>query len=133
MLIRKLSCKYCKINQWFCNKCSSIAVYTPYLVLMIMSCPVRKSKGVDPQGCIQVDAINERLHLVECFVENSEVRQTLYEDHLRKMPDFQRISTKFQTKKANLQVGNNLISKFCSLVMFCTTRSLLHLGLYSNI
>jgi len=55
------------------------------------------------QPLIQVDAIRERLDLVDQFVQNSEARQILYEDHLRKMPDFQRLSTKFQSKKANLQ------------------------------
>jgi len=55
------------------------------------------------QPLIQVDAIKERLDLVENFVENSEVRQIMYEDHLRKMPDFQRLSTRFQSKKASLQ------------------------------
>ena len=53
----------------------------------------------------QVDAIQERHSLVETFVNNAEVRQTLHEDHLRKMPDFQRISAKFHTKAAKLQVG----------------------------
>ena len=55
------------------------------------------------QPLIQLDMIRERLDLVEQFVGNSDVRQSLYEDHLRKMPDFQRIATKFQNKKANLQ------------------------------
>jgi len=55
------------------------------------------------QPLIQLDMIRERLDLVEQFVQNSDVRQSLYDDHLRKMPDFQRISTKFQNKKANLQ------------------------------
>ena len=59
------------------------------------------------QPLIQVDRIRERLDLVEQFVQNSEARQTLYEDHLRKMPDFQRISTRFQSKKATLQVIDN--------------------------
>lgn len=55
------------------------------------------------QPLIQHDLICERLNLVEQFVQNSDIRQSLYEDHLRKMPDFQRIATKFQNKKANLQ------------------------------
>ena len=61
------------------------------------------------QPLIQVDAIRERLDLVDQFVQNSEARQILYEDHLRKMPDFQRLSTKFQSKKANLQVGASIL------------------------
>ena len=63
------------------------------------------------QPLIHVDAIKERLDLVECFVKNSDARQTLYEDHLRKMPDFQRISTKFQSKRASLQVFTKFIIK----------------------
>jgi len=55
------------------------------------------------QPLIQHDLICERLNLVEQFVQNSDIRQSLYEDHLRKMPDFQRIATKFQNKKATLQ------------------------------
>ena len=59
------------------------------------------------QPLTEVAGIQERLDLVESFVGNSEARLTLYEDHLRKMPDFQRISTKFSGQKANLQVECN--------------------------
>ena len=62
--------------------------------------------------CLKVDAIKERLDLVENFVENSEVRQIMYEDHLRKMPDFQRLSTRFQSKKASLQVKDLIFRCF---------------------
>lgn len=55
------------------------------------------------QPLIQADQIAERLDLVESFVGNSEARMMMHEDHLRKMPDFQRISTKFVSKNANLQ------------------------------
>ena len=47
--------------------------------------------------------INERLDLVELMVNNTEVRQMLFEDHLKRFPDFQRLSAKFASCKANLQ------------------------------
>ena len=47
--------------------------------------------------------INERLNLVELMVTNTEMRQLLWEDHLRKFPDFQRLSAKFGSSKATLQ------------------------------
>lgn len=55
------------------------------------------------QPLLDVDKINERLDLVELLTNSTEIRQTLFEDHLRKMPDFQRLSSKFQAKKATLQ------------------------------
>jgi DNA mismatch repair ATPase MutS len=53
---------------------------------------------------VQADKINERLDLVEAFVECTDLRQNLHEDHLRKMPDFQRLATRFHSKRATLQV-----------------------------
>jgi len=47
--------------------------------------------------------INERLDLVEIMVNNTEMRQLLFEEHLRKFPDFQRLAAKFGSAKANLQ------------------------------
>ena len=47
--------------------------------------------------------INERLNLVDLMVTNTEMRQLLWEDHLRKFPDFQRLSAKFGSSKATLQ------------------------------
>ena len=40
---------------------------------------------------------------VELMVTNTEMRQLLWEDHLRKFPDFQRLSAKFGSNKASLQ------------------------------
>jgi len=47
--------------------------------------------------------INERLDLVEVMINNTNTRQTIHEDHLRKFPDLQRLSGKLAAKKANLQ------------------------------
>lgn len=47
--------------------------------------------------------LEERLNVVETFIENSEMRHYVYKDQLRRIPDFQRIAKKFQRKRASLQ------------------------------
>lgn len=47
--------------------------------------------------------IDRRLDIVETFVNNVQLRQTITEDHLRRMPDYQRLAKKLQKARANLQ------------------------------
>lgn len=50
-----------------------------------------------------LNKINERLDIVETLVMNTDVRQQLYDQHLRTIPDIQSLVRKIQRKKANLQ------------------------------
>ena len=52
-------------------------------------------------GCLPCP--DERMNVVEAFVNNAEMRHVVYKDQLRRIPDFQRIAKKFQSKKATLQ------------------------------
>ncbi|KAL1131589.1 hypothetical protein AAG570_011203, partial [Ranatra chinensis] len=50
-----------------------------------------------------INLIAERHDIVQLLAEETLLRQSLYEEHLRKIPDFQMLSKRLQRKKASLQ------------------------------
>ncbi|KAJ2121086.1 MSH2 protein [Coemansia sp. RSA 720] len=75
------------------------------------------------QPLLDVDSIEERLSLVELFFNDAESRDTIRAAHLRSMPDFKRLSNRFQRGFATLQDTVRVYQVIIALPALCDALS----------
>ena len=56
------------------------------------------------QPLVDIHKIEDRQNMVEILINDTELRQDLIENHLKRIPDFQKLEWRFIKKKANLSV-----------------------------
>ncbi|KAJ2908188.1 MSH2 protein, partial [Coemansia aciculifera] len=71
------------------------------------------------QPLLSIEAIEDRLSLVEFFFADTELRNTLRLVHLRSMPDFKRLSSRFQRGFASLQDTVRVYQVIIALPALC--------------
>lgn len=59
-----------------------------------------------------MNTINERHDIVETLLSDTEARQELYDEHLRKIPDFQSLAKKLQRNRATMQDCYRLVDDY---------------------
>ncbi|KAJ1644836.1 MSH2 protein [Coemansia asiatica] len=71
------------------------------------------------QPLLNVDAIDQRLDLVEAFFADAETRNSLRLAHMRSMPDLKRLATRLQRGLASLQDIVRIYQVAAALPMLC--------------
>jgi DNA mismatch repair protein MSH2 len=84
------------------------------------------------QPLLKLEKIENRLDFVELFFEETVLRRILLEDHLKKMPDFTRLSKKFQKGRAHLQEVVRLYQAVCKLPSMIQSLQI-YTGIYAQL
>lgn len=70
-----------------------------------------------------MNTINERHDIVETLLSDTEARQELYDEHLRKIPDFQSLAKKLQRNRATMQDCYRLVDDYWDKWLYCSSFS----------